>query len=25
VLPIEEGTKPGDYIVGRICHVGIET
>ncbi len=25
VLPIEEGTKSGDYIVGRVCHVGIET
>lgn len=25
VLPIEEGNKPGDYIVGRVCHVGIET
>jgi len=25
VLPIEQGTKPGDYIVGRVCHVGIET
>src|SRR5712664_3000803 len=25
VVPIEEGTKPGDYIVGRVCHVGIET
>ena len=25
VLPIEDGTKPGDYIVGRVCHVGIET
>lgn len=25
VLPIEEGSKPGDYIVGRVCHVGIET
>lgn len=25
VLPIEAGTKPGDYIVGRVCHVGIET
>jgi len=25
VLPIEEGTKPGDYIVGRVCYVGIET
>jgi hypothetical protein len=25
VLPIEHGKKPGDYIVGRVCHVGIET
>ncbi len=25
VLPIEEGTKSGEYIVGRVCHVGIET
>jgi hypothetical protein len=25
VLPIEEATKPGDYLVGRVCHVGIET
>jgi len=25
VLPIEEGTKPSDYIVGRVCHVAIET
>jgi len=25
VMLIEEGTKPGDYIVGRVCHVGIET
>jgi len=25
VIPIEEGAKPGDYIVGRVCHVGIET
>lgn len=25
VLAIEEGTKPGDYIVGRVCYVGIET
>jgi hypothetical protein len=25
VLPIEEGTKPGDYLVGRVCYVGIET
>jgi SOS-response transcriptional repressor LexA len=25
VLTIEEGKRPTDYIVGRICHVGIET
>ena len=25
VLAMEEGSKPGDYIVGRVCHVGIET
>jgi phage repressor protein C with HTH and peptisase S24 domain len=25
VLPIEEGKKFADYIVGRVCHVGIET
>src|SRR5258706_514851 len=25
VLPIEEGTQPGDHLVGRVCHVGIET
>jgi len=25
VLTMEEGTKPGDYIVGRVCYVGIET
>jgi SOS-response transcriptional repressor LexA len=25
VLPIEEGKRPCDYIVGRVCHVGIET
>jgi hypothetical protein len=25
VLPMEEGHKPGDYIVGRVCYVGIET
>ncbi|HET7439662.1 MAG TPA: S24 family peptidase [Terriglobales bacterium] len=25
VLTIEEGKTPTDYIVGRICHVGIET
>jgi hypothetical protein len=25
VLTMEKGTKPGDYIVGRVCFVGIET
>ena len=25
VLPIAEGTKAADYLVGRVCHVGIET
>ena len=25
VLPMEEGTNPGDHIVGRVCHVSIET
>jgi hypothetical protein len=25
VLSIEEGKKPSDYLVGRICHIGIET
>ena len=25
VLTMESGTKPGDYIVGRVCYVGIET
>ena len=25
VLTIEEGKKPGDFLVGRICQVGIET
>ena len=24
VLPIEEGKTAGDYIVGRVCHVGME-
>ena len=24
VTPLENGRKPGDYIVGRVCHVGIE-
>jgi len=25
VITLEHGQKPGDYIVGRVCHVGIET
>ena len=25
ILPIEDGTKPEDYIIGRVCYVGIET
>jgi len=25
VITLEDGQKPGDYIVGRVCHVGIET
>jgi Peptidase S24-like len=25
VLPLEEGRKASDYLVGRVCHVGIET
>jgi len=25
VLTMEQGQKPGDYIVGRVCYVGIET
>ena len=25
VVTMEHGQKPGDYIVGRVCHVGIET
>jgi hypothetical protein len=25
VLPIEDGTEPADYLIGRVCHVGIET
>ena len=25
VLTMEDGKKPGDYIVGRICYVGMET
>jgi hypothetical protein len=25
VIPVEDGKKPEEYIVGRICHVGIET
>jgi hypothetical protein len=25
VLSMEDGKQPGDYLIGRICHVGIET
>ena len=25
VIPVEEGKSPHDYIVGRICHISIET
>ena len=25
IITMEDGQKPGDYIVGRVCHVGIET
>ena len=25
VIALEDGQRPGDYIVGRVCHVGIET
>ncbi len=25
VLPMEEGRKSGDYLVGRVCHIGIAT
>jgi len=25
VITLEDGQKPGDHIVGRVCHVGIET
>jgi hypothetical protein len=25
VLTMEEGGKPSDYLVGRVCHIGIET
>jgi len=25
VLPLEDGKKPADYLIGRICYVGIET
>jgi hypothetical protein len=25
VLPVEEGRKPTDYLIGRVCYVGIET
>ena len=24
-LALEDGQKPGDYIVGRVCYVGVET
>jgi hypothetical protein len=25
VLPLEEGKKASDYLIGRVCYVGIET
>jgi hypothetical protein len=25
VIALEDGQRPGDHIVGRVCHVGIET
>ncbi len=25
VMSLEDGRKPGDYIIGRVCHAGIET
>jgi hypothetical protein len=25
VMAIEEGKSVGDYLIGRVCHVGIET
>ena len=25
VISIEEGKRPGDYLIGRVCYVGIET
>jgi Peptidase S24-like len=25
VLPVEDRKKPADYLIGRVCHVGIET
>ena len=25
IMTLEEGKKPGDYLVGRVCYVGIET
>jgi hypothetical protein len=25
VMSMEEGKSPSDYLVGRVCHVGIET
>jgi len=24
-MPIQHGKKPPDYLIGRICYVGIET
>jgi phosphoketolase len=25
ILPIEKGKTAADYIIGRVCHIGIET
>jgi hypothetical protein len=25
IIALEDGQKPGDHIVGRVCYVGIET
>jgi len=25
MLPVEEGKKPADYLIGRVCYFGIET
>jgi len=25
VVAMDEGKKPGDYLVGRVCHIGLET